>query len=131
MLYYFDMEKKLNEIFSARLKEAMMEKGVKQVEIIDSLGLNKGAMSSYLSGRYMPKNETMMKMAMMLEVSPAWLSGFDVAKHPVGNEENDFQDFLPYLARASQQTLDIIRKILDMPGKGDADTSRSGMKEAL
>lgn len=38
-----------------RLKEIMSIRDIKQSEIIEKTGINKGALSSYISGRYLPK----------------------------------------------------------------------------
>ena len=51
---------------------------MKQVDIIERTGINKGALSSYLSGRYLPKQDNIYKLAKALDVNPAWLMGLDV-----------------------------------------------------
>ena len=61
-----------------RLRFAMNAKNMKQVDLVEKTGINKGAISSYLSGRYEPKRGQIEKMAEALRVSPTWLAGFDV-----------------------------------------------------
>lgn len=63
----------------------MEEKHVTQTDVCVALGINRGAMSSYLSGRYMPKNETVARMAKYLEVSPGWLWGVIDTKESITN----------------------------------------------
>lgn len=63
---------------SERLRQIMSIRNVKQAEIIEMTGMNKGALSSYLSGRYMPKQDNIYKLAKALDVNPAWLMGLDV-----------------------------------------------------
>lgn len=63
---------------SQRLKEAMSLRNMRQIDIIEKTGINKGALSSYISGRYIPKQDAIYKMALALDVSEAWLMGRDV-----------------------------------------------------
>lgn len=37
-----------------RLKEAMALRGYKQAELVEKTGINKGALSCYISGKYNP-----------------------------------------------------------------------------
>ena len=63
---------------SDRLKEAMRIRDMKQVDLLARTGINKGAMSSYLAGRYEPKQKNLHALARALNVSEAWLMGLDV-----------------------------------------------------
>jgi len=63
---------------SARLKEIIALRNVKQIDIIESTGITKGALSSYISGRYEPKQDKIYILAKYFDVSPAWLMGYDV-----------------------------------------------------
>ena len=65
-----------------RLKEIMSIRDIKQSEIIEKTGINKGALSSYISGRYLPKQDNIYKLAKVLCVNPAWLMGLDVSMEP-------------------------------------------------
>lgn len=67
---------------SERLKKIISERGVKQVELIERTGISKGALSSYISGRYDPKQDNLYKLAKVLDVNPAWLMGLDVPMEP-------------------------------------------------
>jgi len=62
-----------------RLKELMAARDVKQVDIISSTGITKGALSSYISGRYEPKQDNIYLLAKYFNVSEAWLMGYDVS----------------------------------------------------
>lgn len=61
-----------------RLKSALTNANMKQVELIQKTGLDKGAVSCYLSGKYEPKADAINKMAAVLNVSDMWLMGYDV-----------------------------------------------------
>ena len=63
---------------SERLREIMSIRNMKQVEIIERTGISKGALSSYISGHYVPKQDNIYKLAEALNVNPAWLMGLDV-----------------------------------------------------
>lgn len=63
---------------SDRLKELMANRDVKQVDITSATGITKGALSSYISGRYEPKQDNIYLLAKYFNVSEAWLMGYDV-----------------------------------------------------
>lgn len=65
---------------SERLKEAMIAAGKKQADLVRETGLDRGAISSYLSGKYEPKQIAINKLAIALNVSEMWLWGYDVPK---------------------------------------------------
>lgn len=65
-----------------RLKEAMEIRNMKQSEIIEKTGISKGALSSYVSGKYIPKQTNTYKIAQALNVDAAWLMGYDVQMEP-------------------------------------------------
>ena len=61
-----------------RLKQGLQMRGMKQIELADKTGIDKGQISSYLSGKYKPKQENLTLMAVALDVSEYWLMGLDV-----------------------------------------------------
>lgn len=63
---------------SQRLREALTASGKKQADLVRETGLDRGSISSYLSGKYEPKQKAIYKMAQALSVSEAWLLGYDV-----------------------------------------------------
>ena len=63
---------------SNRIKIAMQTFGITQAELARRTGISKGALSSYLSGGYSPKQKTLYVLADNLDVSAAWLMGYDV-----------------------------------------------------
>ena len=63
---------------SERIIEGMTIRNMKQVDIIEKTGINKGALSSYISGKYEPKQTNIYLIAKALNVSEAWLMGHDV-----------------------------------------------------
>ena len=63
---------------SNRIKEAMALRGLKQSELAEKTGISKGALSSYISGRYLPKQNNIYLISQALSVSESWLMGNDV-----------------------------------------------------
>lgn len=61
-----------------RIRQGMEIRNMKQVDIIERTGINKGALSSYVSGKYAPKQNNIYKIAQALDVNEAWLMGHDV-----------------------------------------------------
>ena len=47
-------------------------------ELVEKTGIDKGQMSSYLAGRYKPKQKNLSLIAEALNVDEAWLMGYDV-----------------------------------------------------
>lgn len=79
--------KKVNT--SERLKEAMMDAGKKQADLVRETGLDRGAISSYLSGKYEPKQIAISKLAVALNVSEMWLWGYDVPKERTPSQKKN------------------------------------------
>lgn len=63
-----------------RLREAMNDAGKTQADLMRETGLQRSAISRYLSGEYEPKARAIGKLAMALGVSEMWLFGYDVPK---------------------------------------------------
>lgn len=61
-----------------RLIEAMNLREISQVELSEKTGITKGAISSYVSGRYFPKQENLYLISKALNVDPSFLMGLDV-----------------------------------------------------
>lgn len=66
------------EDFSGRLKKAMSDKQMKQVDLCNKTGIDKALISNYLSGKYKAKQDKLHKLAIALDVSEGWLMGYDV-----------------------------------------------------
>lgn len=67
------------DIRTERLNKAFKASGLSQSELCDKADINKGALSSYLSGRYFPKQIALEKLSSVLNVSISYLMGFDVS----------------------------------------------------
>jgi transcriptional regulator with XRE-family HTH domain len=69
---------KQQESIAQRIRKAMDAKGKKQADLVRETGLDRGAISSYLSGKYEPKQKAIYKLSQALDVSEAWLLGYEV-----------------------------------------------------
>ena len=65
-------------IIAERMREALSIRNMKQVDLVTKTGIGKSSISTYLSGEYEPKQRNIYKIAQALDVSEAWLMGFDV-----------------------------------------------------
>ena len=84
------MEMKQIAPVNARLREALDAAGKKQADLARETGLDKGSISSYLSGKYEPKSKAINAMAKCLDVSEMWLWGYDVPKErTIEQKKND------------------------------------------
>ena len=61
-----------------RIRAALKLKGIKQAELCKIANVPKSSLSLYLSGAYEPKQDRVYDMAKALNVSEAWLMGYDV-----------------------------------------------------
>ena len=61
-----------------RIKEALEVRSMTAAELSKKSGIGKGSISKYLNGLVVPKQSAIGEMAKALNVSPAWLRGFDV-----------------------------------------------------
>jgi len=63
---------------SDRIKEALNLRNMKPIELVEQSNIKKSALSQYMSGKITPRQKALDAMAKVLNVSPAWLMGFDV-----------------------------------------------------
>lgn len=97
-----------------RLREAMAIKEKKQIDLVRATGIDKGSISSYLSGRYEPKQEAIYKLAIALDVSEMWLWGYNVPmERPKAQKNNDAISDIVKL-RSDEEFLSIVDKISKM-----------------
>ena len=112
---------------ASRLREAMALRGVKQNELVQASGIDKGAISRYLSGAYEPKSGAISKLAVALNVSEMWLWGYDVpCERTIDQKKNDtlaevivrlrsdekLYNLVVMLADADAEKLDLIEKLV-------------------
>ena len=63
--------------FINRLKSVMKERKMTQTELAKRTGIRQSSISDWLNDRYEPKQDKVYIIAKALNVSPAWLLGYD------------------------------------------------------
>ena len=121
------MDKPIDTI-AHRLREALTASGKKQADVVRETGLDRGAVSSYLSGKYEPKQKAIYKMAKALNVNEAWLMGYDVPMvRTLEAKKNDllaelvvkmrsepaFFDAVASLAELTPEQFDIVKGVIE------------------
>lgn len=66
------------ETCANRIKKALDIKNMKQNDLCERTGIPKSAISQYISGAFEPKQDRVYAIAKALDVSEAWLMGYDV-----------------------------------------------------
>ena len=94
-----------------RLRERMNELNMKQVDVVRATGIDKGALSSYLSGKYEPKDKTVYKLALALKVNEMWLWGYDVPKERADRNDDEKITIPDSLVDSSHLAADIVIRL--------------------
>lgn len=93
---------------SERLKQIMNERNLKQVDILNlsipictkyDIKMNKSDISQYVSGKVEPSQEKLVVLGLALNVTEAWLMGFDVPmerKDTASVAKKDFDFYYKY-----------------------------------
>ena len=69
--------------FKERLQEALQVRNMTAAELSRQSRIDKGSLSNYLKGKFIPKQSKIDAMARALGVSPAWLLGYDVEMNKI------------------------------------------------
>lgn len=80
-----------------RLSEALKIKEMSQAELVRLTGIGKSSICTYVSGEYEPKQRNIYKIAKALNVSEAWLMGFDVPMQP---QKNNNYGIMPIMVKS-------------------------------
>lgn len=64
--------------FAERFKEALNMRGKTQSDVCQLTGIGKSAISQYIKGSFVPKQQRVYAIAKALNVSESWLMGYDV-----------------------------------------------------
>ena len=121
------MTEKRNAELKDRLKEALELRQMRAVDLTQLTGVPKSAVSFYLAGKSKPKADRLYKIAQALDISEAWLLGYNVSM--VRTEEqkkndqlaklivkmrmdNDFYSMVSDLAELDEGTYQSIRQLV-------------------
>ena len=114
-----------------RLREAMERANMKQVDLVNAGNFDKGQLSSWLSGKYQPKQTNIDKLSRILNVSEGWLMGYDMPMERKASEDAEhfgafsanWNENHPVSARLSLKEFDLLKKyrFLDEHGEEMVD----------
>ena len=116
-----------------RIKRGLKIKGMKQAELCQITKIPKSAISQYISGAFEPKQDRIYLIAKALNVSEAWLMGFDVPmerqeKKSISPEETELSEgekiLLDLYNRVSDETKEVLVTMLSAFDKIPTDKQR-------
>lgn len=61
-----------------RIRELIDDLGMSQIEFCNRTGIKASALSNYLNGNRVPRQDAIMKIADTFNISASWLMGYDV-----------------------------------------------------
>jgi len=86
-------------IFAERLKEALKIRDIKQSKLADLTKIQKSAITQYLQGKYVAKQDKLYEIAKALDVSESWLMG----------RSDDMTRIPDYLRKSNDEDFDIFK----------------------
>lgn len=98
-----------------RIREALSLRGMKQVELCERTGIKKSSLNNWLGQRWQPKQEPIMKIARVLDVSEMWLAGYDVPmERPVAQKKSDELTQLIFEVKENEDLKDLFVSICNL-----------------
>ena len=101
-----------------RLNEALRIRGKKQIDLVQGTGVNKSTISRYLRGEREPKQTALLKLARVLNVSEAWLLGFDVPMERTPEQKkNDDLVTIVGMLRKNPDLFEMVNLLTQLPAE--------------
>lgn len=102
--------------FQDRLKEALATRGMKAIDLSEKLDISRGTISYYLSGKSSPKADRFNLISQTLNVSEAWLLGYDVPMERTPNQiRNDHLAKIIFKMRSDEDFFDVVCLLAELP----------------
>ena len=99
-----------------RLRQAMEMRGMRATDLVDKTGIPKGTISYYLSGKTEPKADRLYIIAQALDISEAWLLGYDVPMNRTDDQKkNDQLAKLIVRMRTDEKFYNLVATLADLP----------------
>ncbi len=111
------------ETCGQRIEKALIIRKMKQADLCKLAHIPKSSLSLYLRGAYEPKKDRIYLMAQALNVSEAWLMGYDV---PMERDEMALPDSIN-LTDNEKTMLDLFRRIPESQQKVLIQIIRGGL----
>ena len=101
-----------------RLREALEMRSLRPVDLCNKTGIPKGAVSYYLAGKSEPKADRLYIMCKALDVSEAWLMGYDVpaARTPEQKKNDDLVKVVAQL-RKDPEFYEVVSLLAQLPAE--------------
>ena len=111
-----------------RLREAMALRNKKAVDLSSNLDIPKSALSQYLSGKSKDMDSPRLyKICVYLDVSEAWMMGFDVPmERPKVQKNNDIMADIIVRMRTDEDFFEVVKTL-----HGLDETKLAGVKQML
>lgn len=99
-----------------RLREALVDRNMKPIELAELADIPKSMVSYYLSGKSVPKADRIYKMAQVLGVNESWLLGYDVQKVRTSEQKkNDTMVGVVLKLRNDPEFFEVVAQLAELP----------------
>ena len=102
------MDSERMETCADRIRKALILRGMKQSELCRITNIPKSALSQYISGCFEPKQDRIYLIAKTLDVSEAWLMGYDV---PMEKDKKNIPTNKQELTEGERTLLDLFKRV--------------------
>ena len=100
-----------------RIREALALRNMKQVDLCEKTGIKKSSINNWLGQRWQPKQDAIMKMSKVLDVSEMWLAGYDVPmERPIEQKKSDELAQLIHSMRKDDDLKNLFLSICSLSG---------------
>ncbi len=106
------------ESYATRMAQALLYSNMTQTELSRKTGIPKSAISQYIAGTFEPKQDRVEIIAKVLDVSEAWLMGYDVPKERNNTASQEFSEQTSGLTERYAAILSTIKKVQYLNTKG-------------
>ena len=101
-----------------RIEQALNTRGMKRIELAEKTGISKATISNWINQKYQPKQESLFKLAKVLEVSEMWLAGYDATmERPVEQKKSDELAQLIHSMRTDDDLKNLFLSICSLTGE--------------
>ena len=83
-----------------RIEQALNMRNMKRIELAEKTGISKATISNWINQKYQPKQESLFKLAKVLNVNEMWLAGYN---YPIERTEDvNIEDIIKSKAKANE-----------------------------
>ncbi|MBO5968979.1 MAG: helix-turn-helix domain-containing protein [Clostridia bacterium] len=99
-----------------RLTEALKIRGMKAIDLSEKLDISRGTISYYMSGKSSPKADRLNLISQALNVSEAWLLGYDVPMERT-TEQKKNDNIVRFVAQMRKENnfYNIVSELAELP----------------